>query len=172
MKKIFLLFVALTLGIGPLCAQKIGYINTDQILNEIPAYLAAQDQLNALTEKYKGTIDAEMAKVEKMYQDYQASRSSMSAVQRQNAENEIISRERAVQEKQRIYFGEDGIMAKKAEELLTPIRNDLDKAIEDVAEMGGFDMIIDLAAVQGVVYKKASLDLSKFVLVRYKENHN
>ena len=94
----------------------------------------------------------------------------MSASQRQNAENEIISKERVVQEKQRIYFGEDGIMAKKAEELLAPIRARVDKAIADVARMGGYDLVIDLAAVQGVVYKNESLDLTKFVLVKYNEN--
>ncbi len=75
-----------------------------------------------------------------------------------------------VQEKQKIYFGEDGIMAKKAEELLSPIRQEVSKAIEDVAKLGGYDLIIDLAAVQGVVYKNEKLDLTQFVLVRYKEN--
>ena len=94
----------------------------------------------------------------------------MSSIQRQNAENEIISKERVVQEKQKIYFGEDGIMAKKAEELLSPIQKEVNKAIEDVAKLGGYDLILDLAAMQGVVYKKEALDLTEFVLVRYREN--
>ena len=33
-----------------------------------------------------------------------------------------------------------------------------------------YDLISDLAAVQGVVYKNEKLDLTQFVLVRYKEN--
>ena len=156
--------------IGTAGAQKIGYINTESILSEIPAYTAAQSQLEALSDKYKAQIETELGKIETLYQNYQASRNSMSASQRQNAENEIISKERVVQEKQRIYFGEDGIMAKKAEELLAPIRARVDKAIADVARMGGYDLVIDLAAVQGVVYKNESLDLTKFVLVKYNEN--
>ena len=76
-----------------------------------------------------------------------------------------------VQEKQKIYFGEDGIMAKKAEELLSPIQQQVDKAIARVATLGGFDMIIDVAAVQGIVYKNPDLDLSEQVLALYfKEN--
>ena len=170
MKRILISLVALLACIGTLSAQKIGYINTEEILNEIPAYVAAQNQLNTLSDKYKATIDAELEKIETLYQNYQANRNTMNAAQRQNAENEIISKERVVQEKQKIYFGEDGIMAKKAEELLTPIRNEVDKAIEEVAKLGGYDLIVDLAALQGVVYKNEKLDLTQFVLVRYKEN--
>ena len=170
MKKIVIALVALLACSGLLRAQKIGYINTETILSEIPAYVAAQSQLDALSDKYKAAIETEMGKIETLYQNYQATRNSMSAAQRQNAENEIISKERVVQEKQKIYFGEDGIMAKKAEELLSPIRQEVSKAIEDVAKLGGYDLIIDLAAVQGVVYKNEKLDLTQFVLVRYKEN--
>ena len=170
MKKIVIALVAFLACSGLLRAQKIGYINTETILSEIPAYVAAQSQLDALSDKYKAAIETEMGKIETLYQNYQATRNSMSAAQRQNAENEIISKERVVQEKQKIYFGEDGIMAKKAEELLSPIRQEVSKAIEDVAKLGGYDLIIDLAAIQGVVYKNEALDLTQFVLVRYKEN--
>ena len=170
MKKILIAFVAFLACSGLLRAQKIGYINTETLLNEIPAYVAAQAQLDALSDKYKAAIETELGKVETLYQNYQSTRNSMTAAQRQSAENEIISKERVVQEKQKIYFGEDGIMAKKAEELLAPIRQEVDKAIEDVAKLGGYDMIIDLAALQGVVYKNEKLDLTQFVLVRYKEN--
>ena len=100
MKKSFLVIVALLMFIGTAGAQKIGYINTESILSEIPAYT----------------------------------------------------------------------MAKKAEELLAPIRARVDKAIADVARMGGYDLVIDLAAVQGVVYKNEALDLTQFVLVKYNEN--
>ena len=170
MKKSFLVIVALLMFIGTAGAQKIGYINTESILSEIPAYTAAQSQLEALSDKYKAQIETELGKIETLYQNYQASRNSMSASQRQNAENEIISKERVVQEKQKIYFGEDGIMAKKAEELLAPIQKQVDKAIADVAKMGGYDLVIDLAAMQGVVYKNEALDVTQFVLVRYREN--
>ena len=170
MKRILIALVALLACYGSLSAQKIGYLNTETILGEIPAYVTAQSQLDALSDKYKATIETELGKVETLYQNYQANRASMTASQRQSAENEIIQKERVVQEKQKIYFGEDGLMAKKAEELLAPIRKDVDKAIEEVARMGGYDMIIDLAVVQGVVYKNENHDLTQQVILRYFEN--
>lgn len=153
-------------------AQKVGLIDTERILGQIPAYIAAQDQLNTLNDKYKATIENEMGKIETLYQNYQSSRSSMTAQQRQNAENEIISRERAVQEKQRIYFGEDGIMAKRAEELLTPIRDRVNAAVEAVAKAGGYDLVLDLAALQGVVYKREAIDLTNVVAELVLANEN
>ena len=170
MKRVLTAIIALLACFGPLSAQKIGYINTDNILNGIPAYTVAQTQLDNLSDKYKASIETELGKIEVLYQNYQASRSSMTASQRQSAENEIISKERVVQEKQKIYFGEDGIMEKKAEELLSPIRKALDVAIEQVARKGGYDLIIDLAALQGVVYKNDSLDLSAAVLAQFQAN--
>ena len=170
MKRILIALVALLACYGSLSAQKIGYLNTETILGEIPAYVTAQSQLDALSDKYKATIETELGKVETLYQNYQANRASMTASQRQSAENEIIQKERVVQEKQKIYFGEDGLMAKKAEELLAPIRQDVDKAIEEVARQGGYDLIIDLAVVQGVVYKNENLDLTRQVILLYFEN--
>ena len=171
MKKALIVTLALLTAVFAASAQKIGYINTETILSGIPAYTAAQEQLDALSDRYKAAIETEMGKIETLYQNYQQNRGSMTRTQQQNAENEIISKERVVQEKQKIYFGEDGIMAKKAEELLAPIRKEVDKAISDVARMGGYDLIIDLAAVQGVVYKNEALDLTNLVLIRYSENH-
>ena len=153
-------------------AQKVGLINTEQILARIPAYASAQEQLNALNDKYKATIETEMGRIETLYQNYQANRASMSASQRQSAENEIIAKERVVQEKQKIYFGEDGIMAKKAEDLLAPIRDRVNRVIEAVAKKGGYDLVLDLAALQGVVYKRDAIDLTEIVTELVLQNEN
>ena len=170
MKRILIALAVLLAGFQSADAQKVAYVNTETILAAIPEYEAAQMQLNALSDKYKAAVETELGKVENLYQNYQANRHSMSASQRQNAENEIISKERVAQEKQKIYFGEDGIMAKKAEELLDPIRKDVEKAIAAVASSEGYDLVIDVAALQGVVYKNEMLDLSSKVIDRYNEN--
>ena len=162
MKKL-LIAAALLLAAFSAQAQKVALINTDSILERIPAYVTAQNQLNALNDKYRATIDTEMGRIETLYQNYQANRASMSASQRQAAEEEIISKERVVQEKQRIYFGEDGIMAKKAEELLAPIRDRVNRAVEAVAKQGGYDLVLDLAVLQGVIYKRDAIDLTEIV---------
>ena len=170
MKRILIAFVVLLAAFQLAGAQKVAYVNTETILAAIPEYEAAQNELSVLGDKYKAVVETELGKVETLYQNYQANRHSMSATQRQNAENEIIAKERVAQEKQKIYFGEDGIMAKKAEELLDPIRKRVERAIETVALQGRYDLVIDLAAIQGVVYKNEALDLSNLVIACYNEN--
>ena len=170
MKRILIAFVVFLAAFQLAGAQKVAYVNTETILAAIPEYEAAQNELSVLGDKYKAVVETELGKVETLYQNYQANRHSMSATQRQNAENEIIAKERVAQEKQKIYFGEDGIMAKKAEELLDPIRKRVEKAIETVARQGRYDLVIDVAALQGVVYKNEALDLSNQVIACYNEN--
>ncbi len=69
-----------------------------------------------------------------------------------------------VKSKQRIYFGEDGIMAKKSEELIGPIQTVVNSAIEVVAAQDDYVVIIDLAVTPGIVYKNSKYDLTEQVL--------
>ena len=169
MKKIIIALTVLLASFSVADAQKVAYVNTETILAAIPDYEAAQVTLEALGDKYKAAVETELGKVEALYQNYQSTRHMMTAQQRQNAENEIIAKERVAQEKQKIYFGEGGIMAKKAEEMLDPIRKNVEKAIEAVARSEGYDLVIDVAALQGVVYKNEALDISRRVIDRYFE---
>ncbi len=161
--------VLLTLSVVILCgftlsAQKVGYIDTELILKEIPDYQTAQQQLNELADKYKAAIESEVGTIDALYRTYQSQKNNMTATQRAAKEEEIISKEKVVKEKQKIYFGEDGIMAKKSEELLTPIQNRITAAIEVLSSTDEYVMIIDLAVATGVVYKNAKYDLTQDVL--------
>lgn len=164
------IFIALTVLLSSVYAQAqtLAVINSDKILENVPEYTAAQKHLDELSSKYQAAIEKEINEIENIYNAYQSGKSSMTAVQRQNAENEIISREKSVQEKQKIYFGETGILAQKSDELVKPIKNKLDRAIELAAEANGVSMVVDLALAQGVVYNKGVKDLSEQVLKIFK----
>lgn len=154
-----MLFAALQLS-----AQKIGYINTEKILSVIPEYKTAQEQLEGLSRQYQNKIESEYGKIETLYQSYQAQKGNLSAQVRQQRENEIIEREKTVKELQKSYFGQDGLMQKRSEELLGPIREKVDAAINKIAKSGNFMIIFDLSALQGVAYANESDDLSGEVI--------
>ncbi|MDD2292972.1 MAG: OmpH family outer membrane protein [Bacteroidales bacterium] len=164
MKRILIALSLCFISVVSLNAQKIGYINTELILNEIPEYQAAQQQLNDLADKYKAAIETEVGRIDVLYNSYQSQKSSMSSSQRATMENEIISKEKVVKEKQKIYFGEDGLMAKKSEELISPVQKRVDAAIAAVAAQDDYSIIIDLAATSGVVYKNPKCDLTQQVI--------
>jgi len=151
-----------------LSAQKVAYVNTEKILAEIPEYVSAQDQLSTLSDKYKASIESEISGIETLYNDYQAKKGTMSSYQRTAAEENIIAKEKAVKEKQKIYFGDDGVMAKKSEELLLPIQEKVNLVIEKIAQAEGYDLVLDLAIVQGVVYYDKSKDITALVTIACK----
>lgn len=161
--------VLLTLSIFFLCAtalqaQKIGYINTETILNKMPEYQAAQTQLNTLADNFKAGIEKAISEIDALYIAYQAQKSSLSASQREIKENEIITKERTVKEKQNLYFGEDGIMTHKSKELLDPIHAKINAAIETLTISGDYAIIIDMAVTPGVIYKNAKYDLTQDII--------
>ena len=164
MKKGLIIALAMLVGALQLNAQKIGYIDTEKILKAIPAYKSAQTQLETLSEQYQSKIESEYSKIEVMYNNYQRQKATMSAQARAQKENEIIEREKTVKQLQMSYFGQDGLMQKKSAELLDPIKNKVNAAIEKVASGGGYMILLDVAAMQGVAYKNEADDLSHLVI--------
>lgn len=164
MKKIFLTIFVVLFAIMQLNAQKIGFIETEAILQRIPEYKTAQSKLELLGNQYKSEIDAKYKVIESLYQKYQAEKVNLSATVRQQKENEIIAKEQEVKALQKKYFGQDGNMQKKSEELLSPIKSMVGGAIEKVAKTGNYSMIFDLSAMQGVAYVNTGDNLNQVVL--------
>lgn len=173
MRKAVLSAIVFVLGTIFMNGQNVIFVNTETILESISEYTAAQDYLASLSDKYKDALEQEIGKIDALYQNYQKNKSSMTATQRAAAEEEIISKEKVVKEKQNIYFGEDGLMYKKSDELLSPIKKKVDAVIEGViADLGDVDLVIDLAANQGIVYYNKAKDYTQKIIETYKKLYN
>ena len=57
MRNLILIFIAVTIGSG-LYAQKFAYVDSKYILSHIPAYEAAQKQINQLSAQWQSEIEA------------------------------------------------------------------------------------------------------------------
>ena len=166
MRKIIAIAFAMLFATLQMNAQKVGYIDTEKILSAIPAYRSAQSQLESLGKQYQEEIEMEYAKIETLYNNYQAQKVNMSAQARQVKENEIIQKEKAVKELQQRYFGQNGNMQAKSEQLLNPIKERVEAAIKTLAQSENYMIVFDVAAMQGVAYKDSAYDLSNRI-IRY-----
>lgn len=164
MKKIIAMAFAMLFAAVQMNAQKVGYIDTEKILSAIPAYKSAQSQLENLSRQYQGEIEREYAKIETLFNNYQAQKASLSAQARQARENDIIQKEQAVKELQQKYFGQNGQMQAKSEQLLNPIKEKVEAAVKALAQGGGYMIVFDVASMQGVAYKDEAYDLSGMVI--------
>ncbi len=164
MKKLLFLIAGLLLPLGLAVAQKYALVDTEYILNNIPTYKSAQQQLDKISEDWQKEIEGKYAEIEKMYKDYQAERVLLSEDMRKQREDAIVNREKEVKELQKSYFGQDGALFKKRQELIKPIQDDIYKAIKDIATEGGYAVIFDSSSGPTMIYTNPRYDISDEVL--------
>jgi len=166
MKKILftlsLLIAGMAMGFSQ--SQKFAYVNTDYILGRIPAYDAAQKQLDKFSEEWQKEIEAKRADIEKLYKDYQAERVLLTEEMRTKREEEIMQREKDVKDLQKKYFAPEGLLYKKRTELVKPIQDDVFAAVKDLAAEGGYSIIFDVAAGPVMLFTDPKFDKSDDVL--------
>ncbi len=163
MKKI-VLSVLMSLFVCTLMAQKFAFVDSDFILKKIPSYKAAQEQLDKLSTQYQKEIEVKYAEVDKLYQDYQAEKVLLTEEMRKKREDDIIEKEHQVKELQQKYFGKDGLLFKKREELTKPIQDQVYNAIKELANEGGYAVIFDASASPNMLYTNPRYDKSEEVL--------
>lgn len=155
-----LLIAGATMGFS----QKFAYVNTDYILGRVPAYDAAQKQLDKFSEDWQKEIEAKRAEIEKVYKDYQAERVLLTEEMRTKREDEIMQREKDLKDLQKKYFAPDGQLFKKRQELVKPIQDDVFNAVKELAAEGGYSIIFDVAAGPTMLFTDPKFDKSDDVL--------
>lgn len=164
MKKIILTALIVVATSVVAFAQKIGYVDTDYILSQIPEYKAAQAEMDKLSVDWQKEIEAKYAEIDKLYKIYQAESVLLTDDMRKKRENEIINKEKEVKELQKQRFGVDGELFKKRMELVKPIQDKVYNAVKQVAERGGLAFIFDKAGQVSLLYSNSKYDKSEDVL--------
>lgn len=136
MKKIIFITVMVLAATLSGAAQKFAFVDSEYIRNNIPAFTAAQQQLDKLSEGWEKEVADGYAVVEQMYQDYQAEVVLLSQDQKKKREEAIIAKEAEVKDLQNMYFGMEGELYKKREELVKPIQDQILKAIKENISRG------------------------------------
>ncbi|MGQ1785391.1 MULTISPECIES: OmpH family outer membrane protein [unclassified Saccharicrinis] len=163
MKKI--VFIAMIMAFGlTIQAQKYAFVDTEYILKNIPAFEAANDQLNQTSQGWQKEIEAVYAEVETMYQNYQTESVFLSNEMKIKKEEEIVAKEKEARQLQAKYFGPQGELGKKREALIKPIQDDIYNAIREMVEDEGYAAIFDKASGGVVLFSDAKYDISDDVL--------
>jgi len=164
MKRITLVLAAILLIAASGFAQKFAYVDTEYILSRIPTFKAAQEQLDKIAGQYQAEIEEEYQKLETMFQDFEKEKVLLTEEMKRKREDEIIQRERTVKELQMEYFGREGMLFKKREELVKPIQDQVFNTVKEIATEGGFAVIFDSAGSANMLYTNPRYDKSDEVL--------
>lgn len=163
MKKILLLCLALGAGLMA-SAQKYAVVDSEYILGKMPKYKSAMDQIEKSTADYQKLVDQAFAEVDKLYQSYETEKVMLTADQRTKRQKQVLDKEKAAQELQKHYFGPEGLLFKKREELIKPIQDQVYNAIKDLATTGSYAVIFDAAGNNTMIFVNPRYDVSDQVL--------
>lgn len=164
MKKLMLSALVLSLFAGSVLAQKFAFVDSDYILQNIPSYNAAQDELDRTSETWEAEIAVEYEKIQEMYKTYQSERVLLTDEMKRKREEEIMTKEHSVKDLQTKYFGPDGDLAKRRQELVKPIQDAIYKAVKELSAEGSYAIIFDTASGASILYSNPRYDLSDEVL--------
>lgn len=145
MKKAVMTLVIMAMAIAGF-GQKFAFVDTEYILSNIPTYASAQEQLDNLSVQWQKEIEAVYADIDKMYKEFQAEKVLLSEEMKIKRENDIIAKEKNAKDLQKKYFGKDGQLYKKRQELIKPIQDEVFNAVKELAQEGNYAVIFDSAA--------------------------
>lgn len=145
-------------------AQKFAYVDTDYILAKIPEYNQAQDKLDNYSKGWQEEIEMTMQKIEKMYRSYQSEQILLTEEMKSARENIIFAEEKKVQDLQIKYFGPEGLLFSKRQELIKPIQDKIYDAIQQIATNNKYSVIFDSSSDLIMLYTNNNLDKSDKVL--------
>ena len=166
MKNNFLIILAFFLLVSfysPVSNSGIAHVDTEYILEKIPAYQDAQAELEIVAKQFRAEVDAKYKEVDSLYNEYQKEEVLLPQETKIKKQNAIIEKEQEAKELQEKYFGREGELHQKREELIKPIQDNIYEALVDIAESGNYDYIFDKVTGE-ILYAAENNDESDAVL--------
>jgi len=164
MKK-FTLLAFLVLASLSISAQRFIYVDTDYILDKIPEYKKAQEELDAIAQQWKEEISRKYAEIDRLYKEFQAEQYLMDSETRKKKEDEIVAKEKEAKDFQKKKFGYQGELFQKRQELVKPIQDRVYEAIKSLAEERNYDFVLDKASSgASILYANPKYDKSDEIL--------
>ena len=151
MKKLALLGVFGLLTFGTF-AQKLGHINSQELLSLMPERTKAETALQDYAKGLESQLMSMQTEYQSMIEDYQNNEVNYDDLTKQDKIAEIQGLEQRITNFQQ---SAQNSLQKKEQELLQPILEKAQKAIDEVAEKGKYTYILDSSS--GVLlYQKDS----------------
>lgn len=169
MKNRTLLLLAFLMILGAYTAkaqgnQKIAYVDTEYILQNIPEYGDAQEEINQLSVKWQKELKALRDKLDQMQREYQTESVLLSDNMKKKKEDAIAAKEQELTALQMQYYGPEGELFSKRTELIQPIQEKIYNAITQIAQIKNYSFVFDKAAGTTILFCNDKFDISDDVL--------
>jgi outer membrane protein len=158
---IFFLFCIMALSF--VTRAQMAFVNTKYILTKMPDYPDSLAKLNNLTAFWQKEIDDKQAILEKMYKDLEKDEALLTDESKKKRTDQIFYHEKELRDLQRIRFGYEGDLFKKKQELIKPIEDRVNVAVQSTAARLSYKIVLDKSEGNTVMYAKSALDITEEV---------
>lgn len=155
------LLVFLAGASGVQAQSKIGFVDSDKLITEMPEFKGVEAQLTSLQQSFVDTLTAIQKQFETELQQYESQKGVMTLDQRSQTEARLnnIREQYAAFQQQRL--GPGGSYSVAQNELLQPVREKVIAAIQAVAKTEKLDAVMDKGTF---IYVDTKLDITYKVL--------
>ena len=166
MTKKILLFAFLILGFSSIAqkAQKIGFVDLEYILENIPEYMEAQTKINAKAITWQNDIEQQQKEVEALKADLNNEKALLTKALIEEKEEDIQIKELDLKNQQIAHFGTNGDLFFLRQQLVKPVQDIVYNAIQDIASKRRFDFVMDKSSSLLMLYTNKEFDISELVL--------
>lgn len=144
--------------------QRYCVIDSKYILEKLPEYTKAQEQLDKESKEWEKEIDQRMQAIDQMYKSYQAERPMLSEDVRRKREDEIVAKEKEAKDLQKKYFGFEGELFKRRMTLVKPIQDKVFNAVQSYAQQRSYEIVYDKSGGVTIFYADPKIDKSEDIL--------
>jgi outer membrane protein len=140
--------VPLLLTAAPAAAQdiRLASVDSDSIIKATPGVAEARASYEKTAEEWKTALETRRRELSGLYDEYQKQSAILSPEKRTEKQQAILQKEREMQEYFQQKFGPQGEAGAKERELLAPIYDRINRAIEEVRAAEGYALIFDIQA--------------------------
>jgi outer membrane protein len=144
--------------------QRIAYIESAYVLERVPEYQTAQQQLDRLAQQWQTQLQEILDEVRELESDFAARELLYTDEERGRRRASIAERRRDHDNLRLRYFGPEGELFREQSRLLRPIQERVLEAIEAIAQEGNYDYVFDKSGDFLFLFARTQHDLSDRVL--------
>ena len=144
--------------------QRIGYIDMEYILENVPEYADAQARLNLRIITWQQKLDDIKREIEIMKTDLSNEKPLLTQELISEREEDIQIREEDLRKLQAAYFGPKGDLYLVRKQLVKPVQDQIYNAVQNIAVKKKYDIVLDKSSDLIMLYANKRFDISELVL--------
>ena len=164
MKKLLFLLLISSISFSQSRGIRIAYIDMEYILEKVPSYAEAKNQLEQKTVKWKQDIEVKKNEINKLKDNLKTEKAFLTKELIEEREEEISYLEKELLDYQEKRFGPKGDLIIQKTVLVKPIQDQVFTSIQDIAEKKKYDFVFDKSSDLTMLFAAQRHDISDLVI--------